>query len=381
MKNTNQILKKTLVANIILLAAGMANAQWAVTDNTTHQLLGQVYNQLGKVSTNQSVQISQQDQLNYSADQRNRIAMGQADIARRDFEQLPTLAQCVEKTQQSSKAAAFGGGASANNRVNSASGIKQLNRPARITSTATALAPILEERQEIGTCSTYDAEAKIAGCTAEGNLSGADTTLAGLTRNIENGTKDAGGNRQQVNLSLTEKGYKAALKNANDSAFANAPGLPKPEQTRQNPVYKAMYDSLMIKLNAAHGALLDVLRMFAVGPTPPKDWSSNSSKWTTIFPGEKFPANPSKMDLYRFESALYFFKEDDLFKKNDQIDVSKRTNDLLALNNMLVFEQLRAQQNNNILLAHILVQLTTPINQDTVKAEMSRTNTARGAAN
>lgn len=377
MKNTKQILKKTLVANAILFAAGMANAQWAVTDNTTHQLLGQVYNQLGKVATNQSVQISQQDQLNYSADQRNRIAMGQADIARRDFEQLPTLQQCVERTQQRSKTSAFGGGSSANNRVTSPAGRKELDRPIRITSAATALAPIVESRVTMGTCTKYDVDAGIAQCSAEGAFSGADTSMIGITRNIENGPKDAAGNRQQVNMTLSDKGYEVALKNINDAVYGNAPGLPDPQKTAKNPVFKAMYDALMIKLHSAQVAMNDVARTFANSPTPPQNWGDNRAKWTTLFPGEQFPPNPSKMDLYRFETFQYFFKEDELFKSNKEADVAKRTNDLLALNNMLAFEQLRVNQNNSIILSNILVQLTTPINHETVKAEMSKTNTLR----
>jgi len=387
MNKTNTVFKKALLVNAIFLATGFANAQWAVTDNTTHQLMGQVYNQLGKLAANQSVQISQQDQLNYSADQRNRIAIGQADIARRDFEQMPTLRQCVERTEQRAKATAIGGGGNASSRNRAAAsgggggGRGELNRAALITSNQTALAPIIATRPAIGTCTTYDVAAGVGRCASVGNLSGADRQITGITRNIEGGAMDTGGNRQQVNMSLSDKGHLAGIKHINDATLSNAPGLPPAVNTKQNPIFMALYDSLMIRLFAAHGVMTDVLNMFVGSPTAPQGWGQNASKWATLFPGETFPTNPSRMDVYRFESTKYFLKEDDLFKENDAASIAKRGNNLLALNNMLVFEQIRLQQNNNILLSHILVQLTTPVDESVIQRELARTRTMTPGAN
>lgn len=372
------IFKITAVSLAIMSCASVANAQWAVSDATGQRLINAVKGSVDSVRETANIQIKQQDLNQLDTDVRLRAALGQADIARRDFEGLPTVPQCVEITKSRGKADAISASRSTGG-GGSASGRAQRNRNELITNVATAQAATLEGKQDIGTCTSLDVAGRIGGCSAPGVLAGADIKIRGLTANTEGGQFSAegvGGN-EQVNLSMSQRGFDAAYKNANDSTMYAAPGVPTADELRRNPVYAAMYNSLVRKLEASKEALLNVAKQYKESPNAPANWAQDRASWQDMFRGETWTPRPSKMELLRFNVYYDYLKPTGYVAPTDPIKVQENMMKLMTINNVLAYENMLKQDQTNILLAHLLTQQTTPVNPAAVNAELAKTKNLR----
>lgn len=81
---------------------------------------------------------------------------------------------------------------------------------------------------------------------------------------------------------------------------------------------------------------------------------------------EKPRQNPSLYEIINFEVSKDYLGDIDVTEIKD-------TNRRLAVNNYILWHQYKQQENTNILLAHILVQLTTPTSKQAVDAEFNKT--------
>ncbi len=373
-----QIFKITALSVAMMSLSSVASAQWAVSDATGQRLINAVKGSVDSVRETANIQIKQQDLNQLDTDVRLRAALGQADIAKRDFEGLPTVPQCVEITKSRGKADSIaasrgsGGGASGAGRA-------QRNRDQLITNVATAQAATLEGKGQIGTCGTLEADSGIAGCTSVGRLSGADVGIGGLTANTKNGTLTPGvaGLREQVNLSMDEETFDAALKNANDSTMYAAPGVPTEDELARNPVYMAMYTSLVRKLHASKEVLVNVAKQYRESANAPAGWAREENSWRDMFRGETWTLRPSKMEEFRFNAYYDYLKPVGYTAPTDPIKVQENMMKLMTLNNVLAYENMVKQDQTNILLAHLLVQQTTPVNPGAINAELAKTKNLR----
>lgn len=374
-----QIFKITALSVAMMSLSSVASAQWAVSDATGQRLINAVKGSVDSVRETANIQIKQQDLNQLDTDVRLRAALGQADIAKRDFEGLPTVPQCVEITKSRGKADSIaasrgsGGGASGAGRA-------QRDRDAKIVNVATAQAATLEGKGQIGTCGTLEADSGIAGCTGGvGVLSGADINIGGLTSNTKNGTVNPGvaGFRDQVNLSMDAETFDAAFKNANDSTMYAAPGVPTEQELARNPVYMAMYASLMRKLDASKQVLVNIAKQYKESPNAPANWAQDRASWQDMFRGETWTPRPSKMELLRFNAYYDYLKPTGYVAPTDPIKVQENMMKLMTINNVLAYENMLKQDQTNILLAHLLTQQTTPVNPAAVNAELAKTKNLR----
>lgn len=389
------IFKTTIIVTLLGISGSISNAQWAVTNvndavyyplyfapttglftRAVGLMISGLKGSVDSVKSTQDIMIKQQDNMEYAQDLRSRMALGQADIARRDFEQLPTLKQCIEmsknQTAGASVSAAMGGAGSGGN----ARAGTQVNRERNIKDVATAQAAILENKAALGTCSTVDASAGIGGCGGPGPLAGADTKIHGLLSNVEG----ARAGMDFANFSMGANAYTAALKNANDSTMYAAPGLPDPAQLRMNPAYKAAYDTVMNKLSAARDALIEQAKVTR-GGTPPagsmaeKVWSDSRAQYQQMFPTLVYPNNPSLFEMLNFAVHKEYIGVNPEVK--DPVELAIKLNQQVAVSNMIAWQSYKQQQLQTILLGHLLTQQTTPANLQAVNAELAKTKNMR----
>ena len=60
--------------------------------------------------------------------------------------------------------------------------------------------------------------------------------------------------------------------------------------------------------------------------------------------------------------------------QGSQQDILVRIQSKIALNNLLTWQQYQQQEKTNILLSHILIQQTTPVNKDNLDREFQKFN-------
>lgn len=392
-KNTK--LKIISAAVFLLGFNNSANAQWAVIDpanivqttiiaaKSTLSSVYNYYNMMATAANGQGLQQVSQD-INLmqkqsvvnleTQDLMNRKALGDAKLAAIAYEMLPTLASCTEASGNNENAPK---NAAARAAVSGGGGGPQ-GAPARskaVTSTNAAQAEILKERKALGTCTVETAGP--GGCAEgeEGAYAGADMhprgikgDVKGIARNNENGPAFN-------NYTLDEEGFKVAKKYAADMAYYDKPKVATAAQLKKNPSYAAMYSSIQTKLDAAHDSVFDIAKFKKESPVNISSTVAGKA-WAAITDAEfkkvtglgKKPEKAGMYDLVNFQVNNDYFGNEKADLKTIE-EVNKR----LALSSYITWQQYKQQENTNILLSHILVQLTTPVNKAKVDAEYVNT--------
>lgn len=391
---------KVISAAVGLLAMSSANAQWAVIDpaniaqttiiaaKTTLSSVYNYYNMMasgangqGIQQTTQAVNLLQKQSVEnlQTQDLMQRKALGDAKIGEIAASMMPTIGACVE----ASKNVAGGPKSAAGSAANSSAGGGPDGRGPRATevvSTATALSKVLERKTTLLTCN--DETAGAAGCpdnvagASRPAFSGGDVEPRGIKGDIKN--VDPANESQPAFNSYTfdDNGWKVAKKYAADMAFYDKPKVAAPAQLKKNPAYAALYSSMQIKLNAAQDSIIESAKLRRQSSTditasvPGKAWADISNAEYTKVTGLKTkPATrPSLFDLVNFE-----VKNDYYGNEKADLASTEEVNKRLAMNNFIGWQQYQQQENTNILLAHILVQLTTPTSKNLIDNEHAKT--------
>lgn len=376
---------KILIALGIIGSLSIANAQFAVTnvnDNLIWGPTGYQTKMFGALNTvldgnmqaqneTQRIMIAQQNGNMAVQDSRQRRTIGLAEIAKQDDALRPTIAQCVEVTANTYKYGAvsniFNGGRRSGNKSPAGAPFSYDDAALAITNSAANQVLMLKTMKDLGTCSPEYGNAANCGGSV-GEYAKADTTSLSIKANM----KGAATGRDYANWSLDAKGIEVGKKYIKDATLNQAPRFPSKEQLEKNPGYLTTYNGIITKLKAAQDALTDILN-FTSGTqligTPLAIWNAGKADYQSIF-GSAPPTNPSSFEVINF--TVY---KDYMIPKTGQTDLelNQDRNRLLAVNNYLLLQQFKTQQNTNILLSHLLVQTTTPMNKDAADAEYNKT--------
>ena len=379
---------KIIVSSIILL--GLSNqsyAAWAVIDaanlkqttiiaKNTFTIAQQIAATGQKVSqVNESINALHKQTVLNTEDQdiRYRKALGDAAQGGRMMDMIPTLKQCAEITKGLSGGARSSAVASSNLKATGGSYGRDA-RAKNVTSSAAALGQVLNGKYSLGTC--HEEIFGAANCATKGEYARGDTEPRSIKGNIK-GLNNSDNNEAEFNnYTFTEKSdLDVAQKYVSDSTMYDKPKVVDKETLKKNPAYAALYENMMTKLNAANDALTDILKMRRPSSVDiqnslaGKEWNDISgAKYKKVTGLAKKPTNPSMFDLVN-----YHVLNDYLGNEDAELDSTEEVNKRLALNNYILWAQYRQQENTNILLSHILVQLTTPITKEQVDAEFVKT--------
>jgi hypothetical protein len=389
-------LKLKVISSAVLLLAfnSSAHAQWAVIDPANiaqstiiaaKSTLSAVYNYYGMMAsaangqgiqeTTQAVNLMQkQSVLNLETqDMMNRKAMGDAKLGSIAYDMMPTLAACAEASgntvnspkSAAGRAAVSGGGGGSQGYESRAKGV---------TSTIAAQAAVLREQKELGTCVAELAGS--AGCDGNGDYAGADMHPRGIKGNVKGIARSTEDSSAYNNYTLDAEAFKVAKKYAADMTYYDKPKVLSKPQLEKNPGYAALYRSVQGKLDAAQDTFMDISRfkkespVSITGTIPGKMWSDISdAEYTKVTGLAKKPKDkPGMYDIVNFQVNNDYYGNEKADLKSME-EVNKR----LALSNYLNWQQYKQQENTNILLAHILVQLTTPANKAKIDEEYNKT--------
>lgn len=393
MKKTT--LTKIAVALSMMGALSLVDAQWAVTnvDDVAYfgptgvftQAMGQMSNSVkgavDAVRATQGVQIQQQNNNQNDTDSRNRVALGMADMSKYNLQTMPTIQQCIQVTAGQMSAGGVASAMSSTTGGGVAGTALDPNKlPDSQKSSAQVTATILNQKSSLGTCTT-EFDAGIANCSGDGTFAGADLKPIGLKANVSG--KQSGADFS--NWTMDANGYKVAVQNANNATLANAPKYIPPANLKNNPSYMALYQQVMEKLWAANDALIDIAKVRraptgSLSAAAQQVWTQYSADYASVFPGLTAPTGgPS---LFEFINLRVFddFQGQTAAQNMDNSDatsLARNLNDRIALSNMIAWRQAQLMEDNNILLSHILVQLTTPMNKGSLETEQNISSTAK----
>jgi len=370
-------LKKTILAVILVVTANTGNAQWAVIDAANlvvnNSILGALSANLTRID-NSLKSLHHQTVSNMQVENAlNAARDGRLEMARKAMEMVPSLDECAQlsqnvpngtKSRTVSASMRGSGGGGSNGSVMRANGV---------TSTATAMAKVLETKVELETCNEEVKGA--AGCKSNGSYAGGDMHPRGIKGNIK-GVNQANENEPMYNnYTFDEKGWDVAKKYAADMAYYDKPKVVPEEQMKKNPAYAALYQSVQTKLNAAHNAIIDIARIrrasdpSVLNSFPGQVWNQiPNDKYQKITGLKQKSSTPSLFELVNYEVLNDYFG-------NEEVDLSsiEEVNKRLAISNFIAWQKYQQQENTNMLLAHILVQLTTPASKARVDAEHIKT--------
>lgn len=395
--------KLGLAIGLVLTLTTASQGQWA-TFNVSDALYDYfrsmrdyVQNSnLQVISNGQQLQMAQAAQNVVNADYRNRLATVYNNILQGDEKERPTWATCIEASKglagATSVAASFnggrrgGGGGGGAGRPKGADPTKNdyavddpVKIQANIRSTENAQAMVLINMKETGTCDPKYGGTLCGAAPAEYAL--ADVSVFGLLSNSAKSEK-LNKDYNSANYTMSASGYKAAQQYVNLATLANAPKYPDPTEIQKNPLYVAMYNAMIIKLNAA-GEILTSLADLRKAPTTTNSavtdvWgnAATTTDWAVIFPTLKKPTAPSFYEFLNFRAYSEVFGPKTLEMSNNgsDVDVLKGIQSKIALNNLIAWQQYNQQEKTNVLLSHILVQLSTPANKDVLDREYQKFN-------
>lgn len=387
-----------LALGLVLTLTTASQAQWA-TFNVSDALYDYfrsmrdyVQNSnLQVISNGQQLQMAQAAQNVVNADYRNRLATVYNNILQDDNSQRPTWATCIEASKGqvgvASVAASINGGRRGGGGGGRQKGVDPNpnkdyapDDPTKIQenirSNENAQAMVLHNIQNTGTCSKrYGSKL----CGGDGEYALADVSVFGLLSNSGKSDK-VNPNFNSANYTMNPAAYKAAQQYINVATLANAPKYPDPSEIEKNPLYVAIYNSMIIKLNAA-GEVLTSLADLRKAPTTVSQaisdvWTApaTTSDWKVIFPTLKQPQAPSLYEFMNFRAYADVFGPQTIKNANNgsEIDVLKAVQSKIALNNLIAWQQYNQQEKTNVLLSHILVQLSTPSNKDVLDREYQK---------
>lgn len=348
------------------------------------------------ISNGQQLQMAQAAQNVVNADYRNRMATVYNNILQEDEKTRPTFALCIEASKGqvgvSSVAASMSTGGRSGAAGGGSGGRPKNGNPTpsahyspaapttiqeNIRSTENAQAMVLHNIKDTQTCNPRYGDKLCSGTAAEYTL--ADVSVFGLLSNSAKGDK-TNANLDFANYTMSPAAYKAGQQYINVATLVNAPKYPNPADIAKNPGYVAMYNGMIIKLNAAGESLKSMLDL-RKAPTVTNSavnevWNSpdNTTDWNTVFPNMKKPTAPS---FYEFLNSRVMF---DVFGtktiatagSGSDSETLKGIQSKIAMNNLINWQQYNQQEKTNILLSHILVQLATPSQKEILDREYQK---------
>lgn len=356
------------------------------------------------------VMIKQNDILQRDTDARMRMALGQADIAKRDFEQMPTLKQCAELTTarvssaviKATESASVTGGGGGANASKAAKAQNSINRSV-IKNKEDELVRGLTSNKDSGTCNP--SLEGIGGCqgqisdtptgekaieawnkarmsnSPETEFLGSDIYpygILGNSSNIEKVNKLG----DYANYSMSQDQFnKVAMKYINDATTLNGPPtIISKESKAKNPGFFTKFAAYQTKINAAADTLSDIAKQRIAAPEtafPAESVAGDvlkkfQEKYALYFPHLKKPDTPSMFELMKFNVIQdYFFDEKVTGDANAMMEMELKRQ---ALQNLVLLKTYEQQERTNILLSHILVQLTNPVNVKALADEAAASN-------
>lgn len=400
-----------------------ANAQWAVTNVNDPLYFGPtgIYTQMqghminsAKAATDQNSALAevarqQQLQLQEDADQRNRLAAGQLEVAKKLSEIRPTLESCAILTRAAAKAASSAassrgsgsGGSQPPREVGKAKRGDDLREPAQNPNNLLegpkdekeGKAIILETRSALGTCSKKEVDAGYAGCRAAsrvGVFSGtlmlppSDISPLSLFGNTNNKQKDDE-QSEYANKSIPsdkedpEKTLEVSRAYINNLLMTNLPRTVVPADILKynKPDLFAQYRMLQQRIESSQKPLRDILNLTIA---PKKDsiskdslaqkyWDDNKEQYKALL-GMNAPEVPSMREYINFQVT------------NDWMGVPPKTalkgDELLkvmlerqAVNNYVAYKQLEALENINVQLATININQLAPFDYNSYRNQIS----------
>jgi hypothetical protein len=392
--------KSVLVAMILCTSMG-AQAQWA-TFNVSDALYDYfrsmrdyvTNSNLQAISNGQQLQMAQASQNFFNTDYRNRTAMMASNILQEDDKTRPTYALCVEASKGqvgvSSLAASRSTGGAGGRAPGAKPDPKTHYKPTdtytiqeNLRSDENISGMILNNIKSTGTCATRYGD--ICG-SADGQYALADVSVFGLLSNSDRNKvkKDAAGNKLDVsNYTMDSGAYDAGAQYINVATLANAPKLPTKEQMGTNVAYISKYNAVITKLNAAADTFRNMLDLRSaptvVNSSVKSVWASNTADWEEVFPKLNRPEVPSFYDFMNFRIMADVFGTKTLASSvsGSDSETLKGIQMKIAMNNLISWKQYNQQERTNILLSHILVQLTTPASKLDLDAEYKKMNDAK----
>lgn len=398
MKKIN--MKKISLAVGLIVTLSTSQAQWA-TFNISDALYDYfrsmrdyVQNSnLQVISNGQQLQMAQAAQNVVNADYRNRLATVYNNILQDDEKTRPTYQLCVELSKgqvgvssvatsiNATKGRGSTGGGSRAKGADADPGRHYAPEDSsmiqeNIRSAENAQAMVLYNIQNTKTCDPRYGSL-CGGAPAEFAL--ADVSVFGLLSNSSSADK-VDGKLAFANYTMSDAAYKAGQQYINVATLANAPKYPNPSDISKNPSYVAMYNAMIIKLNAAGETLRSMLDLrkapAAMGQAVKAVWDSsdNAADWTAMFPTMKKPVAPSFYEFLNFRAYADVFgpKTIAAAATGSDSDTLKGIQSKIALNNLISLQQYNQQEKTNILLSHILVQLSTPAQKDVLDREYQK---------
>lgn len=389
---------KLSVISMLLFTSIGANAQWA-TFNISDALYDYfrsmrdyaTNSNLQVISNGQQLQMAQAAQNVVNTDYRNRLAMTYGNILQEDDRTRPTYALCVEASKGqvgvSSLSASRSTGGVGGRTPGTKADPKTHYKPTDIYTVQENLRSdenisgmILNNIKNTGTCATRYGD--VCG-SADGQYALADVSVFGLLSNSDRKTvkKDADGNKLDVsNYTMNSGAYDAGAQYINVATLANAPKLTTKEQIGTNVSYIPKYNSVITKLNAAADSFRSMLDLRKAPTTVNSsvksvwDSSDNTSDWNEIFPKLNRPEVPSFYDFMNFRIMADVFGTKTIASASSGSDSEtlKGIQSKIAMSNLISWQQYNQQERTNILLSHILVQLTTPASKTDLDVEYQK---------
>ena len=327
----------------------------------------------------QSINLMNQQSVlnNVDQDRRKRVADGQMAVINNIMNNFPTLQSCVEKSNMVGTADSVprGGAAKAATKATGGGTQSSKARSMAVTSTATAQAELLKKQKDLGTCITELAGS--GGCSGDDKYAGGDIQPRGIKGDIKDISRDEQTKAEYNSFTMDKDAIEVAKSYVANATYYDKPKVTTKAQLEKNPVYGALYKTIQTKLDAAHGVLTDIYKIrrqadadintsVGVGKT----WANSVSNYTKITGLNKHPGNkPSMFELTNFEV------KNDYLGGDTKVDLTKteEVNKRLALSNYIAWQSYQQQENTNLLLSHILVQLTTPANKAQLDSEFGKT--------
>lgn len=426
MRKSKQKFTLTQIAMIfgaIGAVGGTANAQWAVTNvndavyfgptGLFTQMMAHMTNS-AKAATDQNTALNelnrkQNAQLVEDADQRARMAAGQAEIAKKLSAIRPTLDACglasenLAKTEAAATSArgSSGGGGQPARKVNpgrAANLDSPTQNPKNLLdgpkTDIEANAIILETRKKLDTCSAKEVADGFQGCKGAGGehkFSGTEMILASdisplsLFGNTNNKLK-TDKSSEFANRSITidpddpDKTLEVSRAYMNNLLTTRMPKTLDTEKLLQSPDLMAQYRILQLRLESSFKPLRDILNLTIapkiLSPGVAKDyWTKQSGKYQALL-GTKAPTVPSVRDLLLFQVSNDYMGVPDSIPANGD-EVLKAMNQKMAVSNYLSYKQLEAIENLNVQLAVINANQLTPFDFKAYSQEINKIDVKR----
>ena len=345
------------------------------------------------VRATQDIQIKQAEFNQKDTDQRLRKALGEQAIAQRDIKAVPTLERCVELTASLSRAAATrssrGSGGKVEQNID--------KRLQRVNSFSSSAAMSIEGRQDLGSCTSFEADNKITKCSSAGLYPGGDHKSDSLfinrdmskSKTIES-INGASERVPSANYTLDPKGQAVAERYIGNLVASKAPIMLSPAQAEKAPAYMSLYYAVTSRIDIATHALRNIVA-WKYEPSPAATgsatyqgfltyWNASKSKYEDMF-GDQFtwPSRPSEYEMLHFEIMKNY--ADVLGTKtansvNDGGDTDKQILEQAILNNYLSWLKIKQGEDTNSLLAGLLANNLSPMPLEQLEAERLKAQSA-----